>query len=183
MIDKDKIELMVNQYLKSKIDKVKQSFSKHSSIVMSMEPYIRLIKNIQVEFTEDKFYKPNTLIDSARVDCDLPTTFKYSGLGNLKIICYWDTTASDYEGLADEIGVDPFESICGWFLPKTLSTVFKYVGVSMYECFMNIDITHLNNNGDIIIEEEYESYDSYQWENVCEDLNPYWSIIDNTNLK
>ena len=185
----NKIESVVNIFLSSNLDKVKEQFSRHSTKVMSHDEYKKLITRISVTITEDKHYKPNTPINGGSLNCDEETDYIYSGFGNLTVNCFWDLDIEDYDEMSEHISYSDEnpDVLTDFFMYDTLSkSVFKYLSVDMWRAFLNIRIEHYNKNNKLFHYEHSVDYDTYDFDGVCgvhldPRLSKYWSKVDTTN--
>jgi hypothetical protein len=164
--------------------------------------YLNLIKDINVEIKQDKFYNSNELHDGYDLDLDCDDTFEFKGLGNLTINCIWNTTKDDIENIfktlvpKDVNGqedaaymfqhrnfINSMSSPGHWFILETIyNKVFRFLGIDGHKSFICADIKHINRNNVFFKHEVIEDYDSYLWATICPGENKYWVKVDTTKL-
>lgn len=193
---------MVNTYISTNLEKIKQSMSKYEYSNSIPKGYLNLIKDINVEIKQDKFYNTDELHDGYDLDLECNDTFEFKGLGNLTINCIWNTTKDDIENIfktlvpKDVNGqedaaymfqhrnfINSMSSPGHWFILETIyNKVFRFLGIDGHKSFICADIKHINRNNVFFKHEVIEDYDSYLWATICPGENKYWVKVDTTKL-
>lgn len=201
-MNKEQIVSMVNTYISTNLEKIKNSMGKYEYSNSMPKGYLNLLKDINVEITDDKFYNANEPYDGYDLDLECDDTFVFKGLGFITINCIWNTTKEDFEevfkslsptdvnGQADPVYMyyqkDFLNSISTpghWFILETIyNQVFKYLGIDGHKSFIVAHIKHFNRNNFWFKHEIIEDYDSYSWATICPGENKYWVKVDATKL-
>ncbi len=201
-MNKDQIQSMVNTYISTNLEKIIQSMSQYSYSNSIPKGYLKLIKEINVEITKDKFYSNDEHHDGYDLDLECNDTFVFKGLGQITVNCIWNTTKDDFEDIFKSISpvdingqADPaymfqhrnfLHSLLTpghWFILETIyKQVFKFLGIDGHKSFIVSHIKHFNRNNLFFKHEIIDDYDSYPWATICPDENKYWVKVDTTNL-
>ena len=67
-MNREQIQTMVNTYISTNLEKIKQSMSKYEYSNSIPKGYLDLIKDINVEIKQDKFYNTDELHDGYDLD-------------------------------------------------------------------------------------------------------------------
>lgn len=198
----EQIQTMVNTYISTNLGKIKQSMSKEYYNSVPKE-YINLIKEINVEIKNDKFYSNDEHIDGYDLDLECDDTFVFKGLGHITVNCIWNTTKEDFKDMFESIiPVDvngqadnayifqhrKFSITLGlttshWFILETLyKYVFRFLGIEGHKSFIVAHLKHFNRNNMFFKHDILEDYDSYPWATICPGENKYWVKVDTTKL-
>ena len=201
-MNREQIQTMVNTYISTNLEKIKQSMSKYEYSNSIPKGYLDLIKDINVEIKQDKFYNTDELHDGYDLDLECNDTFEFKGLGNLTINCIWNTSKDDIENVfkllipKDVNGqedaaymfqhrnfINSMSSPGHWFILETIyNKVFRFLGIDGHKSFICADIKHINRNNVWFNHDKIEDYDSYSWATICPGENKYWVKVDTTKL-
>ena len=148
-MNREQIQTMVNTYISTNLEKIKQSMSKYEYYNSIPKGYLDLIKDINVEIKQDKFYNTDELHYGYDLDLECNDTFEFKGLGNLTINCIWNTSKDDIENVfkllipKDVNGqedaaymfqhrnfINSMSSPGHWFILETIyNKVFRFLGI------------------------------------------------------